>query len=171
MAQDVLDHGGPVMSVDGTDCEIREPRPFENVWYSHKSNGPAVRYEVGVSFVSSDIVWIRGPYPAGSHDERSIARLPGGLYESLLAGEWVVGDKGYRAAMDPVISPDMDPNGLYARARARHEACNARIKKWKVLDSPFRTPHDLGFHESCFWAVCTMVQIEFNGGRALFSAF
>eukprot|EP00171_Calliarthron_tuberculosum_P023094 IDg23094t1 len=36
------------VSVDGTDCQIAEPRPFNRGWYSHKFKGPGVRYEVGI---------------------------------------------------------------------------------------------------------------------------
>lgn len=38
-----------VMPVDGTDFRIEEPKPFSSGWYSHKFNGPGVRYEVGLA--------------------------------------------------------------------------------------------------------------------------
>ena len=36
------------MTVDGTDCQVYEPRPFNKDMYSHKMNGPGVKYEVAV---------------------------------------------------------------------------------------------------------------------------
>ena len=62
------------MSVDGTDCRIREPSPFNPMWYSHKFSGPGLRYEVGVSIHEEGIVWINGPFPCGSWPDLKIAR-------------------------------------------------------------------------------------------------
>ena len=38
-----------LMTVDGTDYEIYQPALFSKHWYSHKFNGPAIKYEIGVS--------------------------------------------------------------------------------------------------------------------------
>ena len=37
-----------LITLDGTDVSINEPSPFNNKWYSHKLNGPGLRYEVGI---------------------------------------------------------------------------------------------------------------------------
>ena len=37
-----------LISIDGTDCQIQEPTPFSPKWFSHKFNGPGIRYEVGI---------------------------------------------------------------------------------------------------------------------------
>lgn len=34
-----------LMSVDGTDCPVYEPWPFDPKWFSKKFNGPGVKYE------------------------------------------------------------------------------------------------------------------------------
>ena len=44
------------VSVDGTDFCIQQPRPFNKMWYSHKFNGPVLRYGVAISVKSVDIV-------------------------------------------------------------------------------------------------------------------
>lgn len=45
--------------VDGTDCTIREPTVFNKKrWYSHKFNGPGVRYEIGLSILSGSFIWV-----------------------------------------------------------------------------------------------------------------
>jgi hypothetical protein len=47
------------MTVDGTDFWVYEPTPFDTQWYSHKINGPALRYEVAVCIKKTGwIVWI-----------------------------------------------------------------------------------------------------------------
>eukprot|EP00171_Calliarthron_tuberculosum_P022157 IDg22157t1 len=48
---------GCFVSVDGTDCSIEEPYPRSTKWYSHKINGPGLRYEIGLSLLHSTIVW------------------------------------------------------------------------------------------------------------------
>jgi hypothetical protein len=45
-----------VMSVDGTDCPVHEPWPFDTKWYGQKLNGPGVKYEVGVSIFRAGVV-------------------------------------------------------------------------------------------------------------------
>ena len=67
------------ISVDGTDCRIYEPEPFDTKWYSHKFNGPGLRYEIGVCIVSGNIdalkrnihTWIPVASPASAQHEAS----------------------------------------------------------------------------------------------------
>ena len=40
-----------LVTVDGTDFEIQQPKPFSKIWYDDKHNGPGVRYEVAVSII------------------------------------------------------------------------------------------------------------------------
>ena len=56
------------MSVDGTDCPVFEPWPFSKKMYSHKLNGPGVKYEVGVCLMTGRIVWTNGPFVGSKHD-------------------------------------------------------------------------------------------------------
>ena len=34
-----------LMTVDGTDCIVNEPWPFDKKWFSKKFNGPGVKYD------------------------------------------------------------------------------------------------------------------------------
>jgi hypothetical protein len=74
-------------------------------WYSHKSNGPGLSYEVCVDAVKDRIVWANGPFPAATHD---ITIFRGGLkkqdkhtwntpslYHLVPAFKRLVGDSGY----------------------------------------------------------------------------
>ena len=57
-----------LVSVDGTDFHIRKPWPFHESnkdYYSYKLNETGLRYEVGISIIKGDIVWINGPYEFG----------------------------------------------------------------------------------------------------------
>ena len=53
------------VSLNGTDCPIQEPSYFDKAWWSHKFNGPVVRYEIAVSIQTGWIVWVNSPYLAG----------------------------------------------------------------------------------------------------------
>ena len=46
---DGLNHEAEIscfISVDGTDCPVYEPSPFDRKMYLHKLNRPGVKYEV-----------------------------------------------------------------------------------------------------------------------------
>ena len=63
------------VSLDGTDCSIEEQTPFSREWYSHKLNGPGLRYEIGLNIASGDIVWAYGGYPCGSYPDLKLERM------------------------------------------------------------------------------------------------
>ena len=81
------------ISVDGTDCPVFEPTPFSKGMYSHKLNGPGVKYEVAVCLKTSHIVWINGPF-IGSENDRTIFK--NGLSNQLHDEEAVEVDAGYK---------------------------------------------------------------------------
>jgi hypothetical protein len=124
--------------VDGTDFWIEEPIPFDRKWFSHKINGPAVRYEVGVCIKTGWIVWINGPFPAGRWPDINIARL--GLIHCLDAGEYYAADGGYSDGHQFASTP----NGL----------------------NDYR--HSLVFHGTIFHAVAGIVQLTIQYGHPLF---
>ncbi len=76
-------------TVDYTDMSIYERTLFDAKWYSHKTNGAVVRYEVAVS-LSGELVWVNGPYRAGQYSDLKIFRER--LYNELLPNEVVIAD-------------------------------------------------------------------------------
>ena len=54
-----------LMTIAGADFQIQEPSPFNPIWFSHKFNAAALRYEVGVCIQAGWIVCTAGPFPAG----------------------------------------------------------------------------------------------------------
>jgi hypothetical protein len=79
-----------LVSVDGTDFGIYEPSPFSPKWYSHKLNGPGLRYEIAICIQTGEPVWINGPFPCGSWPDLRIAR--NALVDALDAGEYYLAD-------------------------------------------------------------------------------
>ena len=93
------------VTVDGTDYSILEQpmkgkkRPkgkdgrrlkWNPKWYSHKYEGPGVRYETAVCIQTGDIVSIEGPFPAGSWPDSKIFNNK--LRHMLLDDEMVEAD-------------------------------------------------------------------------------
>lgn len=153
------------VSLDGTDCPINEPTPFSTKWWSHKINGPGLRYEVGLCISTGHIVWTNGPYPCGAFPDLKIARDC--YIDQVEQGEMTLADKGYRDAtyfLTPWTHPES--SGHQKRIMARHETVNGRLKFFAVLRRSFR--HELHLHTQCFHAVANIVQLELKNGSPLF---
>ena len=59
-----------LVTVNGTDFRVPQKGTATkgNAFASHKYAGKsALRYELGVSILGRDLVWIQGPYPAGTY--------------------------------------------------------------------------------------------------------
>eukprot|EP00536_Pseudo-nitzschia_multiseries_P002194 jgi/Psemu1/183021/e_gw1.29.19.1 len=161
------------MNVDGTDCPVFEPWPFSKKMYSHKFNGPAVKYEVGVCLKTGWIVWINEPF-VGSKNDGTIFKE--GLSNLLHDDEAVEVDRGYRGD-DKMNLPDMGftriEKKMKSNARAQHETVNGRLKIFNVLTSHFRhmKPNRQGMmqeHKICFEAVAVITQLKFASGETTF---
>jgi len=85
------------MSVDGTDFRINGPKPFGPRLKSHKSNGPGLRYEVGLCIRTGLIVWTNGPFRAGGNSDLGIFQR--GLRHRLVPGEKAIADGTYKDAL------------------------------------------------------------------------
>ena len=85
-----------LMSIDGMDFRIPQTgAPVRgNSFASHKYAGKsALRYEIGVSILGRDLMWIQGPYPAGSFNDVKIFNKV--LRHWLDPGERVKANNGY----------------------------------------------------------------------------
>ena len=126
------------ISVDGTDFQTMEPRPFDRMWYSHKFHGPGVHYEIGICIRTCWIVWVNGPFKCGKWPDLKIARLA--LFEELDEGKKVVADKGYCSHKNCAITPNQITGQsliFHSQIRARHEIINRRFKQWRALTTTF----------------------------------
>ena len=114
------------VTVNGTECPINEPQPFNSMWYSHKFKDSALQYELAVCIQTGWIVWVNGPYPCGRYPDITIFQHK--LKYKLNNGEKVEADLGYCGELGYVQTPhnavsllDKQAGG---RARARHETIN-----------------------------------------------
>jgi DDE superfamily endonuclease len=165
-----------IASVDGIHCQISEVRSKPSKeWFSHKSNGPAVSYELAISIHGrKSLIWMNGPFPAGQSDLR-IFRKPNGLKENIPEGKRVVADQGYTAekklsTRNPVDSDELKE--LKRRAMARHEVFNGHLKKFSILSTRFRCtqhgPERLERHKTVFEGIAVLVSYEINDDHPLF---
>lgn len=81
------------VSIDGTDFKIMEQSEFNPKWWSHKFNGPGLRYELAISIRKGDIVWAHGGLPCGEWPDLRLAR--NAFIEAMLPGELAVADRVY----------------------------------------------------------------------------
>jgi len=170
-----LDNGSNCkMSVDGTDCRVKRPKPDEfRKYYSHKFKGAGLRYEVALCIQTGDIVWVNGPFPCGHHPDINIFLQD--LATLLDDGERVEADDGYRGWPKFVDTPKSncaDKPGIVTQkkqVRARHEHVNSRLKTFKVLADCFRQSYDM--HGLVFRSVAIITQISFETGNPLPSVF
>ena len=161
------------ISVDCTDCPVFEPLPFSRAMYSHKLNGPGVKYEVGVCIKTGKIIWINGPF-VGSKSDGKIFRDD--LSTLLCIDEAVEVDHGY-AGDDkmkiPSIGFSSKERKMKSNVRAQHEAVNGRLKQFGVLTTHFRhmkpgKEEMMRKHGMCFNAVAVITQLKFIAGESIF---
>ena len=155
------------MTVDGTDFRIAE---HGRAFYSHKFKKSGLRYEVGVSIIHGDIVWINGPFECGKWPDIKIMRSS--LCSELDQNERVEADDGYigeaprRVKCPKSFTNKKDNEMMQSRARNRQETVNARFKKWQILRQIYG--HDIVKHGDVFATIAIITQLSINRGEKLF---
>lgn len=154
------------MSLDATDCPIEEPLTADGdidpSFYSHKLKGAGLKYEIGLSIRTGNIVWVHGGVPCGSYSDLVLARS---CYLSFVdEGEFTVTDDGYQDAkfIYPMAYPERSAE--LKIISQRHETVNKLLKAWNILKIPFRL-RDLTFHKRCFYAIANIVQLMISLGE------
>ena len=152
-----------LVTVDGTDFWICEPKPFTKDFYSHKFAKAGLRYEVGVCIQAGLIVWINGPFVAGKYNNITIFRSK--MIYKLLDWEMVEADQGYVGQLNKIhvkYELGVSENQFEAkvRARARGETINGRFKNFRILMDRFW--HKISMHSYVFRAVAVLTQISFT---------
>lgn len=152
-----------LMSVDGTDCPVNEPWPFDGVWFSEKFNGPAIKYEVGVCIKTGFIVWINGPFEASKNDGTIFRNT---LSTLLADDEGVEVDAGYKGDDKMKAPTTATSRKQKSQVRGRHENVNGVLKVYNVLNFPFHhsNPRNemMNKHGICFKAIAVVTQLKFE---------
>lgn len=156
-----------LISVDGVHCPIQEPTSGHKYsknpkYYSHKFHRSALAYEVAISIFTSKVVWINGPFPAGTTDP-DIFSMPNGLRSRMPAGKKCIADSAYNRKEFTMVSLTYYKDTpavkeFKRRARSRQESFFAKMKVFSVLKDEFR--HGDAFHKTVFHAVAVICQFE-----------
>jgi hypothetical protein len=160
-----------LVSVDGTDFEINEPTPFSTDYWSHKFNGPGLRYEIALNIMTGDIVWVNGPFPCGANPDLVIFRRD--LMHKLEPWERVEADQGYIAECPQHVKTHIplqaeQERDMRALALARHEHVNGRLKNFAALRDKFHhNAHREEKHGLIVHALAVAVQLSFELGESL----
>ncbi|MEL7340151.1 MAG: hypothetical protein AAGM67_06665, partial [Bacteroidota bacterium] len=147
-----------LLSVDGTDCKVKETDPLDKGMFSWKFRSAALKYEVAFGIFSGKIAWIDGPHK-GAVSDREI--FIGGLQGRLDQWEYVETDLGYEGVgkmKDKEMYLSRIDGHQKSKVRARHETVNSRFKAYKCLSTTFRHHYDL--HELVFYAIGVLVNLE-----------
>lgn len=131
------------VSLDGTDFKILEPSEFDPKCWSHKFNGPGLRYEIGLCIRTGDIVWAHGGLPCGEWPDLRLARHA--FIARLQPQEKALADRGYR---DNIYFENPNGDRLRQNILARHETVNGRIKQFRCMNDVFL--HALYLHPTFF---------------------
>jgi len=162
------------MSIDGTDFRItqkgraRKGNLFASFKYKGKS---ALRYEIGLSILEGNLIWIEGPYPAGKYNDITIFRKH--LIHRLGPSERVVADKGYVGEAPRFVKcPNSktlwrDHRRMTHLVSGRHETINNRFKFWGILKQVYR--HNIIRHGSVVRAIGVITQLDINNGVRLYN--
>ena len=173
------------MSLDGTDYsvfeqELKGKRPlgpdgrrlkWNPKWYSHKFEGPGVRYETAINIQTGDIVWTYGPFPAGKWADTRIFNHK--LRHNLEDDEMVEADSTYMGMPYDVRMPHNYVNVAdqiaKSQALARHETIHRRFKQFGCLGSRFR--HDLKLHKLMHQCCVSLVQLSISRREMIFYVY
>ena len=182
-----LDDGGFQLGRT-TDCihyPITEPRPFDTIYSSHKIGGKAALvYEYCLDTWRDQIVWLNGPFPAGTQD-RTVFSTKGlkKAVEDLQAARGnteirIIADDGYfKEELVDTLSfrNEFDPLEIEwykDRSLSRHETFNGRTTNFRCLVKKFHhdrssdnTAQEFPKHQACVEAICVTIQYEFDLGE------
>jgi hypothetical protein len=162
------------LTVDGTHCWIQEPQhptwSMDSDFFSHKYGKAGLNYELGISIFESRLVWMNGPFPAGSNDLK-VFKKPEGLKAKLRAvGKRAIGDGGYRGHTKEINTPNAhdskEVKTFKGRALKRHEKFNGYTKNFDCLKGRFR--HSVDRFACCFEAVLVICQYQMENGSPLY---
>ncbi len=125
-----------------------------------------IKYEIGVSLLNPQIVWVSGPVEGSVHDLTMTRRSK--LFMKLLPGERVWGDMGYIGHPrmltplkknwkgKPQIRDLLNPK--FGKIRVRIEHMLDRIKIFGCLKQTWR--HSLKLHQVAFYVAINLMAFE-----------
>ena len=151
------------MTVDGTEFHIPQKgiATKGNAFGSHKYVGKsALRYELGVIILTGNLVWIKGPYPAGKYT--NIKKIYKVLRNFLEPGERIEAVRGTAATPTKSNAGQQRKSGGESgdagEGKGTSRDANRRLKNWGILSQVFR--HHIMMHGDVLRACKRKTEIE-----------
>lgn len=148
---------------------LRLPRKDRRKWFSHKFNGPGLKYEIATCIRTGEIVHFSGPFRAAIHD---LTVFRHHMKKCLRSGEKALGDRGYRGDRK-IVTIYEAKSAQHARTikaiGARHETVNGRLATFEALRQVWR--HDLSKHHIAFRAGIVLAQVSITHGRPVYNVY
>jgi hypothetical protein len=159
------------MTVDGTEFHIPQKgiATKGNAFGSHKYVGKsALRYELGGNILTGNLVWIKGPYPAGKYTDIKIFNKV--LRNFLEPGERVEAVRGTAATLTKSNAgqgrKSGGESGDAGEVKGTSRDANGRLKNWGILSQVFC--HHIMIHGDVFRACAVVTQLTIQDGELLF---
>lgn len=173
-----------IATVDGTDFLTNEQKTGEfnidSKMMSHKFHHGGLKHIIAISIWRAKMVYLSTSTRGGESDKNMYMEE---LHDLIPEGKCVICDRAFASSDDKdeesaavakklrQINDDADSDKVKkfkARALARHETLNGRLKNYAILRSYFR--HDKENHGDAFEAVCVMVQYQMDRGHPIFDS-
>ena len=125
-------------------------------------------YEIALHLWKNRVIWFNGPFAPNDGGDRAIF-VNEGLQDKIPDGKKVIADKIYTGLEKVALHNSLDcqeVRDFKARARARQESINARLKSFGILKQRFR--HQIAKHETFASAVMVLCIIAMENGSPLF---
>ena len=161
-------------TVDGVDFRIKEKSNerlnIDKKYISVKFNKAGLKYQIVLSIVEPKCVSFTGPLKCSIHD--TTVWKQSGLADKTGPGKFGIGDRGYDGQEKISAKNLRDPKPFRqfkARALARHETFNGRLKMYNALNYVYK--HDVDKHKFVFQAICVTVQYQMDNGSPIFDVY
>jgi hypothetical protein len=117
---------------------------------------------------SGNLVWVKGPYPAGVWNDINFFNSV--LSHCLKLGKCVEADNGNVGHADKIKCPNnycnpVESLGLQGTARSCHKMLNGRLKTWGILEKVYR--YDITLHGTVFYACAVITQLAIANSKPL----
>jgi hypothetical protein len=164
-----------VLTVDGTHLRTYEPNhpelPKDPANFSYKHHCAGYNYEIALSLTESKLIWMSGPWPAGTYNDIKIFKEKGLARKLQKHGKKGIADSGYNGYPQLLSLPnnkhdDKEVMQFKSRARLRHEGFNRMLKTFDCLSDTFR--HSKEQLQACFETVAVVVQYKMERGYPLY---
>jgi len=147
-------------------------------WYSHKSSGPGVAYNVAMHIWESKIIHVSEGIRKASVHDKTIYMEEGGLMSKTRPGANGLGDNGFRQKKKDLEKGEaklpMNFSSSHntpkvrkfeARAKTRQETLYGRVNVFACMN---KWRHDVDKHCIAFNAILVILQYQFDNGHPLF---